>query len=227
MFTKDKAFCKALWENYDVHMEWAERLSRAYPERIGGKKNFTDKKVMKDFRTDIKNQWTFPLFFGAQLKSASGYLSIPEDVLGPEYEKFWQQFEGVKRWQEKQLEFYRAHGYVECLTKRRRHGPLNENKIYNSPVQGTAAEIVMDGMCRLSELGDWDLQPEINIHDDLTFCRVPVKKVDEIAERVINEMLDVPYDFVNVPITVEASVGSDWLKMDEFGTFSSHTWFKK
>src|SRR5262249_26087596 len=74
MFTKDKNFVKSLWERYDVHMEWAERLSRAYPNRVGGSKNFTDKKVMKNFRTDIKNQWTFPLFFGAKLESAAGFL---------------------------------------------------------------------------------------------------------------------------------------------------------
>lgn len=224
MFTKDKVFCKALWEDYDVHMEWADRLARVYPSRIGGKKNLTDKKVMKAFRTDIKNQWTFPLFFGASLSSASGYLSIPEDILEPEYNRFWKQFGETRKWQDKQLEFYRKYGYVECLTGRRRHGPISPNKVYNSPVQGTAAEIVMDGMCRISEMGDWELQPEINIHDDLTFCRVPIDRVDDISERVINAMLDVPYDFVNVPITVEASIGEDWLNMEEFGVFSSNTW---
>jgi uracil-DNA glycosylase family 4 len=227
MFTEDKVFCKALWENYDVHMEWAERISRAYPERVGGKKNFTDKKIMKDFRIDIKNQWTFPLFFGASLASASGYLNIPENKLAPEYNVFWEQFSGVKDWQGEQLAFYREHGYVECLDGRRRRGPISTNMVYNSPVQGTAAKIVMDGMCRLSELGDPELQPEINIHDDLTFLRVPAKRFDDIAEKVINEMLDVPYDFVNVPITVDASMGPDWLELEEIGTFSSDTWFKK
>jgi uracil-DNA glycosylase family 4 len=226
MFTKDKAFCKALWENYDVHGEWADRLARAYPSRVGGKKNFTDKKVMKDFRTDIKNQWTFPLFFGASLESASGYLSIPENILKPQYEAFWREFSGVAEWQVKQLEFYQDHGYIECLTGRRRHGPMSTNKVYNSPVQGTAAEIVMDGMCRLSEIGDPELQPEINIHDDLTYCRVPADRVDAIAERVITEMLSVPYDFINVPITVEAGIGDNWLEIEEFGKFSSDKWFK-
>ena len=137
MFTHDKAFCKALWENYDVHMEWAERLARAYPARVGGKKNLTDKKIMKDFRTDIKNQWTFPLFFGATLSSAAGYLNIPEDKLAPQYREFWRIFAGVKTWQEEQLTFYRKYGYTECLTGRRRHGPISDNQLFNTPVQGT------------------------------------------------------------------------------------------
>lgn len=224
MFTKDKVFCKALWENHDVHMEWAEKLSRAYPERVGGKKNFTDKKVMKSFRTDIKNQWTFPLFFGARMESAANYLNIPISVITPLYDEFWETFSGVKLWQEKVQEFYQKHGYVECLTGRRRRGPLSLNQIINTPVQGTAAEIVMDAMSRLSEMQDWELQPEINIHDDLTFCRVPVKKVDIIAEKIIDVMIHVPFDWVNVPISIEMSIGDNWLDMVDCGTFASNTW---
>jgi DNA polymerase I-like protein with 3'-5' exonuclease and polymerase domains len=132
----------------------------------------------------------------------------------------------VKDWQETQIDFYNKYGYVECLTGRRRRGPLSVNKVLNSPIQGTAAEIVMDAMCRLSELNDWELQPEINIHDDLTWVRVPEKKVETIAEKIITVMLDVPFDWVNVPITVEASVGDNWMEMDEFGAFSSDEWSK-
>lgn len=227
MFTKDKAFVKSLWENYDVHMEWAERLARAYPARVGGSKNFTDKKVMKTFRTDIKNQWTFPLFFGAQLESAASYLQIPVEKLAPEYKEFWRQFAGVKAWQEEQLAFYQEHGYVECLTGRRRHGPMSTNQIYNSPVQGTAAEIVLDAMSRLSELGKTELQPEINIHDDLTFLRVEEARLDEHIEAVLDVMLDVPFPWINVPITVELSVGYDWMSLEEVGKFSTEDWWKK
>lgn len=227
MFTKDKAFCQALWEDYDVHMEWAERLAHAYPARIGGKAMLKDKKAMKNFRTDIKNQWTFPLFFGARLESAAGYLDIPEDIIRPHYNAFWKQFSGVKEWQEDQLKFYHEMGYTECLTGRRRRGPMSLNQVMNSPVQGTAAEIVMTAMCRLSELNDPELQPEINIHDDLTFLRVPVNKVDDVAERVIDIMLDVPYEWAKiVPITVEISVGTNWMELKDAGTFSSATWGK-
>lgn len=227
MFTHDKRFVKALWERYDVHFEWAERLAHAYPTRVGGKKFLGDKKVMKAFRTDVKNQWTFPLFFGAKLESAAGYLRMPPEVVKPLYNEFWKQFSGVKVWQEKQLEFYHENGYVECLTGRRRRGPLSVNQVYNSPVQGTAAEIMADMYCRLSETGDPDLQPEINIHDDLTYVRVPEKRVDEIAEKVVEHMLSVPFEWSKiVPITAEMSLGPNWLEMEEVGTFSSDEWFK-
>lgn len=226
MFTKDERFCKSLWERYDVHQEWAERLARAYPARIGGKKNLTDKTTMKAFRTDVKNQWTFPLFFGARMESAAGYLHIPIDVIKPLYNEFWRQFAGVKVWQEKQLEFYQEHGYVECLTGKRRHGPLTTNQILNSPVQGTAAALVIEAMSRLTETGDPVLQPEIQIHDDLTFARIPESRVDETVEKILDVMLKPVFSWINVPITAEVSLGSNWLEMEDAGTFSSDEWFK-
>jgi len=226
MFTKDKVFCQQLWEGYDVHMDWTERLAYAYPARIGGKRYLKDKLALKKFRGDIKNQWTFPLVYGAKAESAAGYLSIPEHIIRPQFNQFWKEFAGIKEWQERQIEFYKKWGYVECLTGRRRRGPLSTNQILNNPVQGTAAEIFADSMDRLSSKQDMLLQPEINVHDDLTFIRVPLKKVDFVAEAVITEMLAVPFEWAKiVPITVEMSVGTDWMNMEEVGTYSSNEWF--
>lgn len=238
MFTRDKRFCQALWDRYDIHMDWAQRIAAAYPARVGGRKMLKDKKAMKDFRTDIKNQWTFPLVFGASATSVSGYLKIPEDVIEPLYDEFWEEFAGIRAWQKEQLALYRERGYIECLTGRRRRGPLTINMIYNSPIQGTAAEIVMDGMARLSETGDPELQPEFNIHDDLTFLRVPEGRVDAVAEKVITHMLATPFAWAkSVPLTVEMACGKNWmpydakinsegLKSEDDWTFSSDTWLR-
>jgi uracil-DNA glycosylase family 4 len=227
MCAKDSVFIKALWERFDVHQDWAERLAYAYPARIGGKKFIKDKKVMKDFRTDIKNQWTFPLFFGAKDSSVAHYLQIPIEIIHEEVRNFWKMFPATKKWQNSEIEFYHENGYVECLTGRRRRGPLSVNQIINSPVQGTAAEIVLDAMSRLSETGDPELQPELNIHDDLTFLRVPVKRADDVAEKVIGMMLQVPFEWAHiVPITAEMSMGKNWCDLDEIGTYSSDTWGK-
>lgn len=226
--TKDKVFIKALWENYDVHKHWAQRLASEYPARIGGKKMLSDKKVMKDFRTDIKNQWTFPLFFGASANSVSNYLHIPLDVIEEQIEEFWKMFPEAKNWQDNLIKFYNRNGYVECLTGRRRRGPLTKNQIINSPIQGSAAEIVLDAMSRLSESGDPELQPEINIHDDLTFLRVKVNRANVIAEKVIGTMLKVPFKWAHVvPITVEMSMGKNWCDLEEIGVYSSATWFEE
>lgn len=218
MASKDKAFVKSLWERYDVHEEWARRIAEHYPRRIGGKKFLKDKDVMKDFRTDIKNQWTFPLFFGAQLESVAEYLKIPVEEVQEPFRKFKKEFAGVFNWQETLMQFYYKHGYVENMLGRRRRAPMSKNEIINTPIQGTACEIVMDGMNRLSEMatttGDDNFQPNINIHDDLTF--VPLEaKVDYYLERIIPEMLNCKFPFINVPLTLEVSIGMNLMPFDE------------
>ncbi len=169
MFSQDKVFVKALWERYDVHAEWARRIALAYPSRIGGKKNLDDKAVMKTFRNDVKNQFVFPLFFGATLGKTAHELSIPVEAIQPLYDEFWRTFSGVKAYQETMEAFYRKHGYVSCLTGRRRHAPLSYNQIINSPIQGTASDLVVDAMDRLSEMDIWEYQACLNVHDSLMF----------------------------------------------------------
>lgn len=218
MASKDKAFVKSLWERHDVHEDWARIIAHAYPRRIGGKKFLNDKETMKDFRTDIKNQWTFPLFFGAQLESVAEYLKMPvEEIQGP-FKQFKKEFSGVFNWQETLMDFYYKHGYVENMLGRRRRAPMSKNEIINTPIQSTACEIVMDGMNRLSEMatstGDDNFQPNINIHDDLTF--VPLEeKVDYYLEKIIPEMLNVKFPFINVPLTLEVAIGMNLMPFDE------------
>lgn len=233
MTSKDKNFVKALWERFDVHGYWAERIAKAYPARVDNVTNFKDeagKKVLKAFRTDIKNQWTFPIFFGAQLEGVAEYLQIPVYELKPEYREFQKMFSGVFDWQERLMTFYKQNGYVEDLFGFRRHAPLTRNQILNSPIQSLETVFVMDGMSRLSELADetddWYYQPNTQIHDDLTFI-LPADNIDKYAEPIVTEMLAAPFDFLNVPLTIEVSIGPNLLNMEEVLVASSDTWKTK
>lgn len=220
MITKDPSVVKALWERYDVHMEWAERVAYACPARIGGKANLKDKKVMKEFRGDIKNQWTFPLFFGAKLKSVAGWLEIDEDILSPLYDEFWSTFSGVLTWQKELTKVYDEQGWVPYLTGRRRHAPISPNQLFNAPVQGSTADLVANAMVRLTAYNDPYMQPLLQIHDDLHF-EFPEYDMDSYAEKAIRELLHMPFDFINVPITLEGKMGDSWGSMLPFGDFSS------
>lgn len=217
MTSGDKAYIKALWERYDVHGDWAERLGYAYPARVGGKQYLKDKAVMKKFRDDVKNKWTFPLFFGSRYEACADLLQIPESYVAPEYRKFVKMFEGVFEWHDRERQFYYEHGYVEDLFGLRRHGPLSINRIINSPIQSLEGVIVMDAMNRLSrrayEKSDSNYQPNIQIHDDLTFF-MPETKLDTYVGEAVNIMLDVKhFKFINVPITLEVSIGKNLFKM--------------
>ena len=119
---------------------------------------------------------------------------------------------------------YYNDGFVTNLFGRKRRYPMTKNEAINFPIQSTAAEMVCDAMDRLSMLavktGQWHLHPRLNIHDDLTFI-IPDDDaiLEESLETIIYEMLKLPYKFVNVPMSVELSIGDDWNNQDDIAKY--------
>lgn len=227
MCSRDKVLVKALWEDYDLHMEWAIKTAELYPEIVGGRKAMKDEKVAKKFRSLIKNKLVFPAIFGAQTDSIAGYLNMPEDVIEKLMREFWETFHGLKTWQDQLMKGYYNVGYVESPTGRRHSYPLTRNQAINHPVQSLACDIVCDAMCRLSvkasKRNEWHLHPRMNIHDDLTFFIPDNGKIlEESIETIYRTMLTPPYECVNVPLSVKISVGKNWYELEEIGGFWSH-----
>lgn len=234
MASEDKNLVKALWTGYDIHGFWADRFMQEYPrikDRIilDYKVDGDDLKLIrKKFRDEIKNGWVFPQFFGSSVKSCAANLQVPEIVATDLGNEFWDQFRGVKKWQEKLLKGYERNLYVETLTGRRRRGPQTKNELINMPIQGTAADIVTGAMVELSEYSvihdQPDYQPNINIHDDLTF---------DLGDTTLEDRLQViapimcrhRFDFINVPIIVEVSVAPRWNELEEIAVYRSNELF--
>jgi DNA polymerase-1 len=177
---------------------------------------------MKKFRTDVKNQWTFPLFYGSWYGSVARNTNIPDTIIKPLVEDFWQKYNGVKRWQESTIQFYKENGYLKSLTGFRFRAPLETTEIINYIIQSTASDIVVDAMNRLSEMAERDnkpqLQPVLNIHDDVTFF-LPDDTIEEDLQTILHEMVNVPFDFINVPMLVEPAIGKDWFAIEPIGDF--------
>ncbi len=226
MCTKDPILVKSLWEDYDIHMEWAIKAAHRYPAAINGLENLQDKVVMKKFRSIIKNKLVFPAMFGASNQSVAGYLNMPQIHVDKLMGEFWRTFDALHKWQKRLLTKYYTSGYVESPTGRRRHYPLSKNQAINYPIQSVACDIVCNAMCKLSMAamdGDWYLHPLMNIHDDLSFAIPNIPSILESAiEKIYRTMLADAYDFINVPLSVTCSVGNNWLEMDEIGKFWSH-----
>ena len=228
MASRCPVLCAALWEHYDIHMDWAQRIAKAfgyvfdrYLKEVGGK---DEKKAMKVLRSDIKNQWTFPQFFGSPLAPIANVLGVPERDLAPYSKKFWEMFAEVKRWQERVLVLYKKKGYTETLTGRRRYEPLSANEIINSPIQGTASDIVVRGMETLSykawEEGRPQISPRINVHDDLSFYLPPATLEQDLGD-IVQIMCTPQFDFINVPITIEVGLGKTWGTIEDTFTAES------
>ena len=225
MAAEDQRYGKYLWDRHDIHGEWTERIAHAYPARIGGRKFIKDKATMKKFRTDVKNQWTFPLFFGANLWSVSEYLTVPVNTLEPLVNQFWDEYKGVREWQARLKQFYRENGYVECLTGRRRRAPIQPTELINSPIQGTASDITVDAWTRLSnaavETEQLQFQARMEIHDELVFA-VPKKTFDRDVQFIADYLLECRhFPFINVPLCIEVSRGPNWHEQESVMTLFS------
>lgn len=220
MCSKDKVLVKSLWEDYDIHLEWTHKLIDAYPLILGGNQSKDDPKILNKLRSVVKNKLVFPAFFGAADKSIANYLKIPVEPVTELMNEFWKSFSGYKRWQDAQMDYYYEEGIVTSFTGRARHYPLTRNQVVNHPVQCLAAEIVCSSMNRLSykaiQEKTWCLHPRLNIHDDLTFVIPDNDAVIEQSVRIISKiMLNPPYKCLNVPLSVKASVGTNWGVFDE------------
>lgn len=229
MASEDENLTKYLWTGYDVHAAWAKHFREAYEPildiidkefELGG----DEKKIMKTLRQEAKNKWVFPQFFGSSPFSCARNMKVPDEVAKKLADFFWDEFKGVKKWQDKLIKKYEKVLYVETLTGRRRRGPMSKNEIINSPIQGTAADIVLDAMNRLSEYaqnsGKDQFQPIMNIHDDLTFY-MPEESVEDDVELLARMMCTPTFDFINCPIVVEVSAGFSWNDQDEIGVYQS------
>ena len=227
MCSKDKVMVQALWDDYDFHMEWTEKLVNKYPLFLGGSESLTDKKTARKYRSIVKNKLVFPAIFGASNQSISGYLKTPEEIIDDLMDEFWGTFTGLKAWQDKLMKGYYNNGYVTNLTGRRHNYPLTRNEAINFPVQSVAADIVCNAMNDLSEeavkTSQWHLHPVLNIHDDLSFI-VPDDDavLDKAIQHIYTTMLTPPYTFINVPLSVECSIGSNWYEMQVLDKFWSH-----
>ncbi len=227
MCSGDKVLIKALWDDYDIHAEWAQKLYDKYPLILGTGQSIDNPKDFKKLRSYVKNKLVFPAIFGAQNKSIAGYLNTPEDKIDDLMDEFWATFSGLKKWQDGLMKRYYDTGSVESYVGRPHRYPLTRNQAINHPVQCLAAEIVCEAMNRLSMKAKaedrWHIHPRLNIHDDLTMV---IPDDDKILEESIKDiytiMLTPSYECVNVPLSVTASVGKTWYGMTEIGKFWSN-----
>ena len=137
-------------------------------------------------------------------------------------------YPGLTKWQNATKKRAQVTCYAETWLGRRRYlvGMLSqdwgrhsfaERCALNTPIQGTAADILKAACGRIVEgLPErmW-LKPLLQIHDELVF-ELPVDKVEEAMLFVKSCMEQQPYPEFDVPIVAEAEVGSRFGKMKEW-----------
>jgi DNA polymerase-1 len=216
MESGDATLVQSYFDHYDIHTDWMKRI-KAYWPRFG---DIDDPKKKSELRHKAKNKLVFPLFFGSQATSVARDLGMDASIGYRLYDDFWNMFPDVRKWHKRLHRFYRQNGYVAGHSRFRRYGPINENMQINSPIQADEAFIVLSAMIRLAAHEDENMQPIMEIHDDLTF-EIETTKLDDYIPAIIEEMLQIEHDWINVPLGLEVSTGTNWLDMKEIGKFEA------
>ena len=136
-------------------------------------------------------------------------------------------YPALARWQEQAKRAATARQYTQTFLGRRRYLPgirsqdwgrrsFAERCALNTPIQGTAADILKLALGRLVERlpeRPW-LKPLLQIHDELVF-ELPADRLHE-AVSFIRECMDArPFPEMDVPIVAEAAYGADFGHMEE------------
>ena len=133
----------------------------------------------------------------------------------------------LENWQRKVKVTAKFNEYTETYLGRRRYLPnilssnwnkksFSERQALNTPIQGTAADILKLAIARiLRGLPErpW-LRPLLQIHDELIF-ELPEEKLDEAVEFVKECMETQPFEDFDIPLVAEAAVGTRFGSLKE------------
>lgn len=229
MATRCRNLVNSILKGRDIHTDWLNNVLNIYPDYLDRLAHATGQndpvKIRKYGRDIIKTDFVFSSFYGSAVKSIVAKTQIPHDKVTTLHSTFWQEFSGVKNWIKARRKEYADTGSSFSLTGRERHSILWNNEPINNPIQGTAADIVLESQIALSERanaeGDFYFHPRINVHDDLTFILPDKKKLLRYyIEEIVEEMTRVRFDWQIVPLAVEVKVGYNWADMTDYGVYT-------
>ncbi|MGN0864728.1 MAG: DNA polymerase I [Akkermansia sp.] len=207
----DPALIAAFRERRDIHAETAARLYGVPREE-----------VTPDMRRAAKTV-NFGIIYGISAFGLSQRLDCPRSEAAALIESYFAQFPKVKECMERLTAEARERGYAETLCGRRRLLPdLNaanfnlrqaaERTAINTPIQGSAADMIKLAMVRVVELLRGRRSKLImQIHDEL-LIDLHREERDELIPAVVQAMqqaLPLPN---GVPLEVEAQDAPNWLE---------------
>ena len=210
-----------------AHLSGDEKLIQAYKEaqdihRITASQVFH---VPFDQVTDLQRRnakaVNFGIVYGISSFGLSQDLSITRKEAAEYIEKYFETYPKIKGFLDGEVEKAKRDGYVTTMFGRRRPVPelkssnfmqrsFGERVAMNSPIQGTAADIIKIAMVRVNErLRRENLKSRLllQVHDELLIetAKDEVDTVSGILEEEMRQAADLA-----VPLEVDMHTGNNW-----------------
>lgn len=207
--SNDSGLIDAFNRGIDIHTRTASEIFKVSPDA-----------VTPDLRRAAKTV-NFGIIYGISPFGLSESLGIaPKEAAGL-IESYFTGHKGVREFIDKTLHEVKNNGYVTTLLNRKREIPdINssnanirqqaERMAINTPIQGTAADLIKIAMIRISnQLAKRGLKTRmiLQIHDELLF-EVPEKEMEEMKKLIKYEMESALE--LSVPLVVDIRTGRNW-----------------
>lgn len=207
--SKDEKMLEAFQQGEDIHSRTA---SEVYGVPLD--------EVTPEMRRMAKTA-NFAVIYGV---SAYG-LSMQSDMSVAESKQFidtyYARYPGIREFMDNAIEGARKDGYVTTLFGRRRHIPeinsknrqvrqFAERTAMNTPIQGTAADMIKVAMIEIHrKIKKLRSKMILQVHDELIFDahKDELEQMKDIVQSTMETSVD-----LDVPVKVDMGIGSNWLE---------------
>jgi len=208
--SKDEHLIKAFQEGADIHTSTAMRVfGIERPEDVTPNDRRNAKAV------------NFGVVYGISDFGLSNNLGISRKEAKAYIDTYFERFPGIKNYMDEVVREARDKGYVETLFKRRRELPdinsrnfnirgFAERTAINSPIQGSAADILKIAMIQLDKAlvaGAYQTKMLLQVHDEIVL-EVPKSELAAIKKLVKQTMEEAIQ--LSVPLIVDENEGVTW-----------------
>ena len=208
--SQDPQFIEAFQRGGDIHRETAAVIFDVALDA-----------VTADMRARAKTI-NFATIYGQGPFALSHQLEISQDEARAFIDLYFERFAGVRQFLDECIARAKDLGYAETLFGRRRYIPELKDRSYNvrafgervamnSPLQGSAADLIkraMLGLSRVFARRGFSSNLLLQVHDELV-VEAPSEEVDAVSAVVRSEMEGAAQ--LTVPLVVEVGVGDNWL----------------
>jgi DNA polymerase-1 len=209
----DENMCEAFRSGTDIHTATAAKVF-----------NVDEKEVTKEMRYKAKSV-NFGIIYGQGAFGLAENLKITRTEAKEIIDNYKKQFPNIQKYMDDTINFAKENGFVETLMGRKRwlrdinsanftvRGFAERNAI-NSPIQGTAADMIKLAMIRIHEefrKNKFKSKMLLQVHDELVFDvhRSELEKVKPVILNCMQTALALPN---GVPTDAEIGSGINWLE---------------
>ncbi|MFA5815368.1 MAG: DNA polymerase I [Bacteroidales bacterium] len=210
-FSRDENMIAAFNRCEDIHTATAALIHRISTDQ-----------VTREMRSKAKVA-NFGIIYGISSFGLSQRLNISRNEAKELIDGYFRSYPGIKIYMDDAILQAREKGFVTTIMGRKRYLPdiLSENQVVrgnaernaiNSPIQGSAADIIKLAMIRIDrELRKKQLRSQLvlQVHDELNFD-VYIPELNQVKEIVRHEMEHALQ--LRVPLVIDLGEGKNWLE---------------